>query len=76
MSTAASMKETLQLQVLLDGFFKKNKIWSLASFLMYRAKVDEFTYDKVREHNLYKKSLTLLSRDNDQARICLNNFEV
>ncbi|CAB4489103.1 unnamed protein product [Rhizophagus irregularis] len=29
MSTTALTEETLQLQMLLDGFFKKNTIWSL-----------------------------------------------
>uniref|UniRef100_U9SGH9 Uncharacterized protein n=1 Tax=Rhizophagus irregularis (strain DAOM 181602 / DAOM 197198 / MUCL 43194) TaxID=747089 RepID=U9SGH9_RHIID len=46
MSTTALTEETLQLQMLLDGFFKKNTIWSLVSYLMYGSKVDEITYDK------------------------------
>ncbi|PKY59019.1 hypothetical protein RhiirA4_481429 [Rhizophagus irregularis] len=41
----------------------------------YREGVDDFTYDKVKEHMLYKSALNLLSKDHDQARKCLLNFE-
>ncbi|RIB19986.1 hypothetical protein C2G38_2244848 [Gigaspora rosea] len=37
---------------------------------------DDFTYDKVKEHMLYKSALNLLSKDHDQSRKCLLNFEV
>ncbi|GBC19583.2 hypothetical protein GLOIN_2v1660456 [Rhizophagus irregularis DAOM 181602=DAOM 197198] len=34
MSTTALTEETLQLQMLLDGFFKKNTIWSLLIYVL------------------------------------------
>ncbi|UZO05888.1 uncharacterized protein OCT59_026226 [Rhizophagus irregularis] len=33
------------------------------------------SHDKVKEHMLYKSALNLLSKDHDQARKCLLNFE-
>ncbi|KAG9299708.1 hypothetical protein G9A89_013068 [Geosiphon pyriformis] len=36
--------------------------------------VDNFTYDKAKEHRLYKSALDLLSED-DHAQRCLLNYE-
>ncbi|CAG8696235.1 1462_t:CDS:2, partial [Cetraspora pellucida] len=44
------MSLELQQQVL-ENFFKNNTDWSLIKFLKYR---DDFTYDKRKEHMLYK----------------------
>ncbi|CAB4399322.1 unnamed protein product [Rhizophagus irregularis] len=64
-----------QVHETIEQFFKSSSTWSLFSFLQYREGVDDFTYDKVKEHMLYKSALNLLSKDHDQARKCLLNFE-
>ncbi|CAG8641443.1 13586_t:CDS:2 [Dentiscutata heterogama] len=64
-----------QVHETIEQFFKSSSTWSLFSFLKYRECVDDFTYDKVKEHMLYKSALNLLSKDHDQARKCLLNFE-
>jgi hypothetical protein len=65
-----------QVHETIEQFFKSSSTWSLFSFLQYREGVDDFTYDKVKEHMLYKSALNLLSKVHDQARKCLLNFEV
>ncbi|CAI2195169.1 1940_t:CDS:2 [Funneliformis geosporum] len=64
-----------QVHETIEQFFMSSSTWSLFSFLQYREGVDDFTYDKVKEHMLYKSALNLLSKDHDQARKCLLNFE-
>ncbi|CAG8703326.1 14146_t:CDS:2, partial [Acaulospora morrowiae] len=71
MSGEESSDETfllLQVQEIVEKFFKKNTVWSLLSFLNFRAKTKYFTRDKRREHGLYKRALELLSVNNAQAR--------
>ncbi|CAG8661156.1 6580_t:CDS:2, partial [Paraglomus occultum] len=62
-------------QEVIRDFFKKHSIWSLLPFLQYRKGVDSFTYDKAKEHRLYKSALELLSEDDEEARKCLFNYE-
>ncbi|CAG8547587.1 9453_t:CDS:2 [Ambispora gerdemannii] len=68
MSTATE-ENSSELQAVIEKFFKNNVTWSLLKFLQYRKGVDDFTYDKTKEHRLYKRALTVLA--NDQARTYL-----
>ncbi|CAG8546918.1 4817_t:CDS:2 [Ambispora gerdemannii] len=63
-------------QQVLENFFKNNTDWSLIKFLKYRAEGDDFTYDRRKEHMLYKAVLTLLTKEHAQAIKYLSNFEV
>ena len=67
---------SLEIQLTIENFFKKNTNWSLIKFLNYRARDDEFTYNKRKEHLLYKSVLSLLSKDHAQAQKYLSSFEV
>ncbi|CAG8662437.1 9495_t:CDS:2, partial [Paraglomus occultum] len=51
--------------------------WSLLKFLKYRAEGDDFTYDRRKEHMLYKANLNLLARTKEHAQAIkyLSNFE-
>ena len=55
-------------------FFKNNSTWSLLKFLKYREGTESFTYEKDKEHMLYRSALISLS--NEQAQTCLLTFEV
>ena len=66
----------MSVQEVIRDFFKNDSSWSLLPFLQYRKGVDSFTYDKAKENRLYKSALDLLSKDDDQARKCLLNYEV
>ncbi|EXX66181.1 hypothetical protein RirG_126270 [Rhizophagus irregularis DAOM 197198w] len=74
LSTSASMKMTSQIsqEGFLD-FFENNSTWSLLKFLHYRMGTKSFTYEKDKEHMLYRS--TLISLSNERARTCLLAFE-
>ncbi|CAI2189139.1 12391_t:CDS:2, partial [Funneliformis geosporum] len=76
--TATTEEEDISLEIqlqIIENFFEKNTNWLLIKFLNYRAKDDEFTYDKRKEHLLYKSVLSLLSKDYAQAQKYLSSFE-
>ncbi|GES77813.1 hypothetical protein GLOIN_2v1660456 [Rhizophagus clarus] len=64
-----------KLQVIIKEFFNQNNNWSLLKFPKYRETTNDFTYEKDREHMLYRKSLDLLSK-NDKAQSYIQNFKV
>ncbi|CAG8710083.1 9928_t:CDS:10 [Cetraspora pellucida] len=74
LSTSASMKMTSQIpqEDFLD-FFVNNSTWSLLKFLKYRAGTESFTYEKDKEHLLYRSALISISTE--QAQTCLLTFE-
>ncbi|CAB5367397.1 unnamed protein product [Rhizophagus irregularis] len=74
LSTSASMKMMSQIsqESFLD-FFENNLTWSLLKFFYYRMGTKSFTYEKDKEHMLYRSMLISLS--NERARICLLAFE-
>lgn len=65
----------MQIQKVIEEFFKRSKDWSLFSFLKYREGAGNFTYEKDKEHMLYKKALESLS-ENDEVRKWIRKFEV
>ncbi|KAG9299717.1 hypothetical protein G9A89_013077 [Geosiphon pyriformis] len=66
----------MSVQEVINQFFKKNSAWSLLSFLSYRKGVDNFTYNKGKEHRLYISALNLLSEDDAHAQRCLLSYEM
>ncbi|CAG8469247.1 24200_t:CDS:2 [Gigaspora margarita] len=66
----------LEVQEALEHFFKNATNYSLINFLNFRAEAYDFTYNKRREHLLYKKSLEILAINDDLARTYLSDFAV
>ncbi|KAF0500630.1 hypothetical protein F8M41_020216 [Gigaspora margarita] len=64
----------LEVQEALEHFFKNATNYSLINFLNFRVEAYDFTYNKRREHLLYKKSLEILAINDDLARTYLSDF--
>ncbi|CAG8771844.1 15496_t:CDS:1, partial [Racocetra persica] len=60
----------------ISDYFEKTKKPSLTDFLLYRRQQHDFSYDKAKEHLIYRISLETLCVDNAWAKNLLDNFDV
>ncbi|CAG8696591.1 14538_t:CDS:10, partial [Funneliformis caledonium] len=71
---ADEVKESPRVQSNDDVYFEEEVDHDFASH-PYREEAGNFTYEKDKEHMIYKKALESLS-ENDEVRKCIRNFEV